>query len=146
MDTAVTVKLVRNLSMSILIPLMAILYRRGEQRTSGKKVNQRWHQVVPFFVVAFVIMACIRSLGDQGAATSKAFGLIDRPHWNQVGDTAKTTAPWLLATALGAVGLGTGLAKLKNLGLRPFLVGLSAALLVGVVSTLLIKILANHMH
>jgi len=51
-----------------------------------------------------------------------------------------------MATALGALGLGTGLSKLKDLGLKPFSVGLAAALLVGGVSTLLIKLLASHMQ
>jgi uncharacterized integral membrane protein (TIGR00698 family) len=142
MKTAVTVKLVRNLCMAVLIPLMAVLYRRGEQRATGKKVQQPWHQILPLFVIGFVAMACIRSLGDQG---ERAFGVVSRDSWNHVGDIAKTTAPWLLATALGAVGLGTGLAKLKGLGLKPFSVGLAAALLVGVVSTALIKVLASFM-
>jgi uncharacterized integral membrane protein (TIGR00698 family) len=143
MKTAVTVKLVRNLCMSVLIPLMAVLYRRGEQGTVGRKIKQPWHQIVPLFVIGFVLMACIRSLGDQG---DHAFGFIDRQSWAHVGDLAKTTAPWLLATALGAVGLGTGLAKLKDLGLKPFSVGLVAALLVGIVSTALIKCLATFAH
>src|SRR5207244_5742465 len=80
MKTAVTVKLVRNLCMSVLIPLMAILYRRGEK--GGRKVKQPWHQIIPLFVVGFVLMACVRSFGDQTtgadarhAGTHPAFGL-----------------------------------------------------------------------
>jgi uncharacterized membrane protein YadS len=53
-----------------------------------------------------------------------------------------TIAPWLLATAMAAVGLGTGLSKLKSLGLKPFTVGFAAALLVGVVSTVMIMLLS----
>jgi uncharacterized membrane protein YadS len=137
MKTAVTVKLVRNLCMSILIPLMAVLYRRGQ--TGGPTVKQSWHQVVPLFVVGFVVMACIRSIGDS--SDGAAFGFIDRATWSQVDPTAKFYVSWMLATALAAVGLGTGFAKLKGLGWKPFSVGFAAALLVGVVSVCMLKIM-----
>jgi uncharacterized integral membrane protein (TIGR00698 family) len=144
MKTAITVKLVRNMCMSLLIPLMAILYHRGQAKASGKNVRQKWHQVIPLFVVAFVLMACIRSLGDSGG--DKALGFIPLAKWKLVDTEAKFFAPWLLATALGAVGLGTGLAKLRGLGLKPFSVGFAAALSVGAVSFALIKLLAGYMH
>ncbi|HEX8521232.1 MAG TPA: putative sulfate exporter family transporter, partial [Tepidisphaeraceae bacterium] len=126
LKTAVTVKLVRNLSMSVLIPLMAVLYRRGEKQ-GGKRVKQPWHQIVPLFVIGFFVMACVRSLGDLSAGS--AFGFIPHENWKNVDALAKFYAPWCLATALGAVGLGTGLSKLRSLGLKPFTVGLAAALL-----------------
>ncbi len=132
--TAVSVKLVRNLFMSVLIPLSGILYHRGSQGT--KRVKQKWHQIVPLFVVGFLSMACLRSLGDTGDPVGKAFGAIDRSHWNTVGQTAKLLVPWLLATSMAAVGLGTGFAKLRGLGWKPFTVGFFAAFLVGGVSAL----------
>jgi len=143
MKTAITVKLVRNLSMSVIIPLMAILYRRREvaDASNRKGMVQKWHQVVPLFVIAFVAMACIRSVGDSGGG--KAFGLLPQEQWKLVDTSARFYAPWLLATALGAVGLGTGLARLRRLGLKPFSVGLAAALSVGAVSFALIKLLAT---
>jgi len=144
MKAAVTIKLVRNLGMSVLIPLMAILYRRGESEGSAKKSSQKWNQVVPLFVIAFVVMACIRSLGDSGG--EKAFGIVPRDQWKLVDANAKFYASWLLATALGAVGLGTGLARLKQLGLKPFSVGFAAALCVGAVSIALIKLMAPLMR
>jgi uncharacterized integral membrane protein (TIGR00698 family) len=144
MKTAITIKLVRNLSMSVLIPMMAILYRRGERRSGAKVGGQKWSQVVPLFVVAFVAMACIRSLGDSGSG--KAFGFVSRDLWKLVDPNAKFYASWLLATALGAVGLGTGLARLKGLGLKPFTVGFAAAVSVGVVSVALIKVMASVMR
>ncbi|HSU68087.1 MAG TPA: putative sulfate exporter family transporter [Tepidisphaeraceae bacterium] len=144
MKTAVTIKLVRNLGMSLLIPFMAILYRRGELKATARGHAQKWTQVVPLFVVAFVAMACIRSLGDSGSG--KAFGLVPRDQWKLVDGQAKFYASWLLATALGAVGLGTGLARLKGLGLKPFSVGFAAAVCVGAVSVGLIKLLAPLMR
>jgi uncharacterized integral membrane protein (TIGR00698 family) len=146
--TSVTVKLVRNLWMSLLIPLAGILYhRRGRSGSGGaavgKRMKQQWHQIVPLFLVGFLLMACLRSVGDAGGA--RAFGLVDRVHWNEVGAAAHVLVPWLLATSMAAVGLGTGLAKLKSLGIKPFSVGFAAALLVGVVSVVMIKVLAPLM-
>ena len=71
---------------------------------------------------------------------------IPREQWKLVDVNAKFYAAWLLATALGAVGLGTGLAKLKGLGVKPFSVGFAAALSVGAVSFGLIKVLAPFLH
>jgi uncharacterized integral membrane protein (TIGR00698 family) len=138
--TAVTVKLVRNLFMSLLIPLAGILYHRGA--AAKRRVKQKWHQIVPLFVVGFLLMACLRSIGDAG---DKAFGLIDHARWEAFGAVAKTLVPWILATSMAAVGLGTGLSKLKKLGIKPFSVGFAAALLVGVVSVILIKALGMWM-
>jgi uncharacterized membrane protein YadS len=138
--TAVSVKLVRNLFMSVLIPLAGILYHRGGQGT--RRVKQKWHQIVPLFVVGFLLMACLRSIGDSGNPNGRAFGLLDRNNWNAVGQTAKLLVPWLLAVAMAAVGLGTGIAKLRGLGWKPFSVGFAAALLVGGVSVALIHLLA----
>jgi len=142
MKTAVTVKLVRNLCMSLLIPLMAILYRRSEDKGVTKGFGHKWHHAIPMFVVAFVLMACIRSLGDS-AHGDKALGLIPMGQWKHVDANAKFVASWMLATALGAVGLGTGLARFKGLGWKPFSVAFAAALSVGVVSVALIKIVAR---
>ena len=47
-----------------------------------------------------------------------------------------------LMLAMASVGLATGLTKLKNLGWKPFSVGFAAALLVGGVSAVLVKLLA----
>jgi uncharacterized membrane protein YadS len=145
------VKLVRNLFMSILIPLAGVLYHRGKE--GNKRVQQKWHQIVPLFVVGFLAMACIRSIGDTtvkhsvtASAPGIAFGMIPQAKWDTVGATAKVLVPWLLAMSMAAVGLGTGFAKLKTLGFKPFTVGFAAALLVGVVSATLIYLVTPLMH
>ncbi len=140
-NTAVTVKLLRNMWMSLLIPLAGIMYHRGKE--ASKRVRQKWHQIVPLFVVGFLTMACLRSIGDLGDAHPPAFGFVTRTHWEKVGADAKIIVPWVLATSMAAVGLGTGLAKLKNLGVKPFSVGFVAALLVGCVSVLAIKVMIH---
>jgi len=137
---ATAVKLMRNLAMSLLIPVMALLYHRSSgSKSAGKR--QKWHQAVPLFVIGFALMACLRSVGDLGGANSPAFGMMSRAHWASFLKASDVAAVWCLTIAMAAVGLGTGLAKLRGLGWKPFSVGFAAALLVGGVSVALIKIL-----
>ena len=144
MDAAVVVKLVRNTSMGLLIPLMALVYLRSGDApaaSSRSAARQKWHHVVPLFVLGFLLMVCLRSLGDMD--TPRALGVFDRATWGQIVDRVAAAAPWLLALAMAAVGLGTGLARLHKLGWKPFSVGFAAAVLVGGVSALLIKLMSG---
>jgi uncharacterized membrane protein YadS len=56
--------------------------------------------------------------------------------------SAQIVAEGCLAVAMTAVGLGTSFAKLRRVGLKPLVVGLSAAVVVGGVSFALIRALA----
>jgi uncharacterized integral membrane protein (TIGR00698 family) len=140
-NTAMVVKIVRNLFMAGVIPLMALLYHHGSGLDSARKARPKWHQVVPGFVLGFVILAGVRSLGDVG---TKAFMVLDHADWKWYLDRADLLSAWCLATAMAGVGLGTGLSKLRVLGWRPLCVGLAAAALVGGVSFGLITILVHH--
>jgi uncharacterized integral membrane protein (TIGR00698 family) len=135
---AMAVKLMRNVCMVALIPLMAVVYRRSTRTSGETKRRQAWGQLVPLFVVGFALMACLRTLGERG---DRALGLIDRAAWERFVHGADVTAVWCLTVAMAAVGLGTGLAKLRGLGWKPFSVGFAAAVLVGGISALLINLL-----
>jgi len=89
-------------------------------------------------VVGFALMSLLRTVGDMG---DTAFGILDPEQWKSLVSTIKKTAEILLGIAMAAVGLGTSLAGLRKIGIRPFGVGLFSALLVGVVSYLLISLL-----
>jgi uncharacterized integral membrane protein (TIGR00698 family) len=135
LKTAMAVKLMRNVCMVALIPLMALLYHRSEGAKNAKR--QSWSQLVPMFVIGFALMAGVRTLGDRG---ERAFGLIDQATWMNLVHNADVIAVWCLTIAMAAVGLGTGLAKLRGLGWKPFSVGFAAAVLVGGVGAVLIKV------
>jgi uncharacterized integral membrane protein (TIGR00698 family) len=140
--TAMVVKMVRNIFMAVVIPLMAFLYHREAGLGSARKARPKWQQVVPGFVFGFLALAAVRSLGDLG--TGRAFGVIDREVWKHWVNQADVFSGWCLTTAMAGVGLGTGLAKLRVLGWRPLCVGLAAAALVGGVSFGLITLLVRH--
>ena len=140
LNVAATTKLVRNVCMGAVIPMMAILYhRKNATAQAGHSGRLKWHQYVPLFVVAFVVLAAVRTVGDLGP---KAFGLIERAVWIGFLHNAKVLSVTCLTIAMAAVGLGTSVAQLKNLGWKPLLVGLTAAVLVGGVSLTLIKTIA----
>jgi uncharacterized membrane protein YadS len=142
LDTATVVKLVRNLFMAGVIPLMAMLYhRRGRGAAAASNTPPTWHQVVPLFVIGFLAMAAVRSLGDLGA---RPFLVLDRGVWRGFLAGADITSGWCLATAMAGVGLGTGLAKLRVLGWRPLCVGLAASALVGSAGFGLITLLVHR--
>ena len=135
---AMAVKLMRNVCMVVLIPLMAMAYHRSSS-SAGPRKRQSLSQLVPLFVVGFALMACLRTLGDAG--DGRAFGVLDRGAWEHFVHATDGAAVWCLTVAMAAVGLGTGLAKLRGLGWKPFSVGFVAAVLVGAVSAVLIKLI-----
>jgi uncharacterized integral membrane protein (TIGR00698 family) len=142
LDTATVTKLVRNVFMAAVIPFMAFYYARKTQgETSGKKAN--FLKLLPLFVVGFLIMAVIRSVGDAGINGGSAFGMWDSAAWKGIHSTIKTWAGNLLVIALASVGLSTDFRTFKGLGIKPFLVGLGAALVVGVVSFIAISLLGS---
>jgi uncharacterized integral membrane protein (TIGR00698 family) len=147
LNAATTTKLIRNVFMAGVIPLMALLYHRGSD--DRKRAAMSWHQAIPFFVVAFVALAAVRSIGDWGG--DHPFGFMSKSFWMNwfaggktpagvsIKPIADQTAVWCLTIALAAVGLGTSLKKLRILGFKPLSAGFAAAAIVGGVSIALVK-------
>ncbi len=138
LNTATVVKIIRNLSMVIVIPLMSAMFNR-ERASADKKrpFSQQIRQLVPLFIVGFLAMTLVRTIGD---ASAKPFGVLAPATWQSFLHAMDWASAWFLTIVMAAVGLSTGFAQLKRLGLRPFFVGLSAALIVGGVSFGLIRL------
>jgi uncharacterized integral membrane protein (TIGR00698 family) len=128
LDAATVTKLVRNLGMVVVIPLMAFLYHRGAPEGAAPPA---WYTMVPLFVIGFAMMSLLRSIGDAG---TRPFGVLDPAQWKTIVGVVRTAAEYCLAVAMAAVGLGTSIRGLRQIGLRPLAVGLFSALLVGAVS------------
>ena len=135
LDAATVTKLVRNLCMVIVIPLMAILYHR--KSTEGTEPPP-WWSMVPLFIIGFALMSLIRTVGDMG---DRAFGIIQTGQWQGIVGSIKNVAEWCLAIAMAAVGLGTSVKGLLRIGLKPLGVGLFSSIFVGLVSFSLITLL-----
>ena len=136
LDVATVTKLVRNLGMLLIIPLMSIVYHRNS--TEAGEAPPKWWTMIPLFVVGFACMSLLRTVGDMG---DSAFGFLPQEQWHAVVDTIKQIAEICLAVAMAAVGLGTSIRGLASIGLKPLAMGLVAALLVGGVSATMVSVL-----
>ncbi len=143
LNVATVTKLVRNVFMAAVIPLMAYMY--GKQRESGGETGFRLTRVFPLFIVGFLVMAVIRSVGDATATGGAAFGILNPDRWSEVYGFIKTWAVHLLVVALAGVGLSIRFKMFKHLGLKPFLVGLGASVSVGVFSFAAISLLGRFL-
>lgn len=143
LKAATVTKLTRNLFLAIVVPLLAFLYLR-RQVSTGLSIKK----LLPIFVLGFVAMAVVRSLGDLTLQHGAAFGLLDSASWKgwttQLGDV--WGSQYLLGTAMAAVGLGTSFSVFKHVGLKPFAVGLAGALLVGIIGLLMTLLLGQFVH
>lgn len=146
LDVATITKLIRNAFMAIVIPLMAFYYARralgqGEE-FEGQKTS--FTKLFPIFILGFLAFAVIRSIGDAGIhAGGSAFGLWDNATWKAIHSFIKSWAVNFMVLALAGVGLSTSFHILRGLGIKPFVVGLGAALMVGVVSLTMIFLLGT---
>jgi uncharacterized integral membrane protein (TIGR00698 family) len=131
LSVATVTKLTRNVFLVAVVPVLALLHARRTGHASG---HVRVARLFPLFVLGFLAMAIVRSLGDAGlAAGQRAFGAWDANAWRdltrRVGETWGTAA---LGTAMAGVGLSTDLTSFRAMGLKPLYVGaLSAALVAG---------------
>ncbi len=144
LDVATVTKLVRNVFMALVIPLMAYYYARKNQE--GEFGGQRTSivKLFPMFILGFIGMAALRSIGDAGLnAGASAFGLWSGETWGNVIDSTKTWAERFLVAALAGVGLNTNFRSFRALGVKPFLVGLAASFSVGLVSYMAILLLGG---
>ena len=146
LDVATVTKLVRNVSMAVVIPSIAFYYARKARHSESSAKKATPLELLPLFVLGFLVVAVLRSIGDAGiAAGSDAFGMWNRLAWASIHNSITSWAGRLLVVALAGVGLSTNLRTLKGLGVKPFVVGLGAALTAGVVSFVTISLLGSWM-
>jgi len=138
LDIATVTKLVRNLCMIAVIPIVGILY--GSTDSAGPQQQKpSWFSMVPWFIIGFAMMSALRTLGDLG---DRPFGLLEPSQWHSIIQILRGLAERCLLIAMAAVGLTSMLAGIMKIGMRPFVLGLFAALLIGGVSLGLIAAFA----
>jgi uncharacterized integral membrane protein (TIGR00698 family) len=146
-DIATITKLTRNSLLIIVVPLMSYYYlnKVGDRTTAGVNSRPRWYTLIPLFVLGFIAFAIIRTLGDAGITNNGvAFGLLDPNQWKSLWSALNTLgSKYLLGIAMAAVGLSTSLQVFKGLGIKPFYIGIVAALSVSVVSLIMVFLLGD---
>lgn len=113
LKVAVVVKLARVL---MLAPVLAVIsWRQRAEIAASPRTDRKLPPLVPLFVIGFIAMVAIRSLG-----------VLPSP----VLDAAKLTETWLLGSAMFALGTSVHWAVLRRAGGRPVLLAGLATLVV----------------
>ncbi len=143
-------KLLRNLSIAVLLPAAAWWARREAER-SGSPASRdpasgaiddaaratARPPLVPFFVVAFIGFIVLRTVGDTLLAHS--------PSWPAIINTGYTASDLFLTCGMTAVGLSVSFSDMWRIGWRPLAAGFVVATLVGTCSLLLTGALAHFL-
>ena len=149
LDVATVTKLVRNVMMAIVIPTMTFTYARraGIAQAGHESVIRKALNLFPLFILGFLLMAVLRSIGDAGIQGSgTAFGLWSNGEWTEIHKGIKEWSGYILAAAMAGVGLSTSFKSMKGLGIKPFYVGLVAATIVGVVAVIIVFALSRFVN
>ena len=124
-DAAVVTKLLRNASLVVVVPILGWLHARGSG-SAGRRVPLA--RLFPLFVLGFLGMALLRTIGDTGLASGAPLGVLTSDQWKSTTKAIERAATGLcLPAAMAALGLGIRFAALRELGLRPLLLGAGAA-------------------
>lgn len=106
-DVATITKLLRNVFLAIVVPVMSYYYATraaraeaaaaasGAGSTHPRPRQLSFWKLLPTFILGFLAMAVVRSIGDAGvtgAAAGKAFGVLDKAAWRS-GRASTTSAP-----------------------------------------------------
>ena len=147
---ATVTKLTRNIFLAAVIPILTWMHLKSQGAHGAKGARgAKWSSLVPGFVIGFLLMAALRSIGDWSLGSGgAAFGVWSAAQWasitRQLGDYWASQI--LLGTAMAAVGLNTNFAVFKGVGLKPFAVGMAGALVVGAVGMTMAVIFGRFVH
>jgi uncharacterized integral membrane protein (TIGR00698 family) len=136
LEAATVTKLVRNLMMAAVIPLVALLFRDGARE--GDVAAERRFPAIPGFVLWFIAMCALRSAVDF---CEPALGPMGRDAWNSIVGGAQRLSELCLTVSMAAVGLQTRIGAFRQIGFRPLLLAMLTAAVVGGVSLLSIRLL-----
>ncbi|BDZ65529.1 YeiH family protein [Agromyces mangrovi Wang et al. 2018] len=126
---AIVVKLVRTLMIIPITVGLAVHVRRRAVREAGSEhpplTVRRVLGLVPWFLVGFLVMAAIASLGVIPDAAEAALG---------------QAATFLITTAMAAIGLSTDVRALRATGARPLVLGGILSTVVAVTALVVIAV------
>src|SRR5699024_9616174 len=144
-DVATVTKLTRNLFIIAVIPFVSYLFYKGSSNKGDKNVIPKWYKLVPLFVLGFLFLSFVRTIGDVTVTkTGTAFGLFEPSTWeNFYRFWSAFGSKYMLGLAMAGVGLSTDFKMFKGLGMKPFYIGLIAAVSVGLVSLIIVSLFGH---
>jgi uncharacterized integral membrane protein (TIGR00698 family) len=145
-DVATITKLTRNSLLIAVVPIMSYYYLNKKNENRGKnEQTPRWYQLIPLFVIGFILMAGVRTIGDSGInENGVAYGLLNPEQWKTFWKSLNILgSKYMLGIAMVGVGLSTNLKVFKGVGAKPFYIGMVAASTVSVVSIIMVFLLGG---
>ena len=118
LDVATVVKLIRNALMAPLLLVIAAVWaaRAEDAEDAGDLARRGIRRALPLFVLGFLALAALRTLGVIGLDLATTLDLVART---------------LILVALAAVGMSIHLGELRETSWRPLAIGFAVALVVG---------------
>ena len=123
LNAATATKLMRNLTMVLVIPAMVWLL-------AGREDSDR--VPVPLFIVAFVALSALRSLGDLAGADQTLW-------WPALIDSLGRLSQFMFTMAMAALAMSIRLSDLRTLGWRPAAAAMLAALFILVLAVFWVR-------
>ncbi|MCP5328334.1 MAG: putative sulfate exporter family transporter [Steroidobacteraceae bacterium] len=124
-------KMLRNLSLLALVPLFA--WMASDHSGAG---NVRRSQVLPTFLIAFLLLAVLRTGGD-----ALLFGTAFQAYWDRAIEIGLGASDFFLACGMTAVGTSVVLRDLRGVGAKVIGAALIVALAVALCSMTVIHLL-----
>lgn len=124
-NVATVVKLTRTLMLAPLALLVGVLVSIRTGRATGPAGSRvRLGRIFPWFILWFVAAALLNTFGFLPPAAIRA---------------AAVAGKFMIVMVMAAVGMGADLRRMARIGVRPFLIGLFASVLIAIVSLVLIQ-------
>jgi uncharacterized integral membrane protein (TIGR00698 family) len=133
LSAASVAKLLRNLSIIVLIPAAAWLTRSDDGEASAQKTS--FSKAVPLFVIAFLLFVLLRTLGDAFFHDTSV-----AQQWGSLVGAGSSASQLLLTCGMTAVGLSVSFSQMRSVGWRPLAAGFAIATVVGCCSLTLTRL------
>jgi uncharacterized integral membrane protein (TIGR00698 family) len=137
-------KLLRNLSIALLVPAAAWFARSqafSADEGAGPIDSGARVQLVPLFVIGFICCVVLRTAGDALTQHSALAA-----QWHALTTAGQSASELFLICGMTAVGLSVSFTQMWRIGWRPLAAGLLVAILVGVCSLSLTLATQRFMH
>ena len=146
-DIATITKLTRNSLLVVIVPIMSYYYLNivADRTGANDKNLYNWDKLIPLFVLGFLSLAIIRTIGDAGVTSQGlAFGALNPDAWQTLWRSLSTLgSKYMLGIAMAGIGLATNIGVFKGLGLKPFYIGMVAAISVTIISLIMVHLLGG---
>ncbi len=125
-EIATLVKLTRTLAIIPTVLIFSSIYIYKQRSHVGNKAEKvKVSSLVPWFIVFFVLMAVLQTIGFIPQS---------------VADIMRSISRFLMVTALASIGLKTDVKALMKTGIKPLLLGVTLSALVVIVSYIAVSI------